>query len=100
MLRLIESWVKSALLEVQEYVRLLAAGDRAPPSPGRSTCSDLVEQLDAIGVGSLTVVLLTGLFTGAVLALADRASRSISSARGRWSAAWSARRWSRSSARC
>src|SRR5436853_7308245 len=30
---------------------------------------DLVEQLDAIGVGSLTVVLLTGVFTGAALAL-------------------------------
>src|SRR3984893_14366634 len=30
---------------------------------------DIVEQLDAIGVGSLTVVLLTGFFTGAVLAL-------------------------------
>src|SRR5437016_7344878 len=30
---------------------------------------DLVEQLDAIGVASLTVVLLTGFFTGAVLAL-------------------------------
>jgi len=30
---------------------------------------DLVEQLDSIGWGSLTVVLLTGIFTGAVLAL-------------------------------
>jgi len=30
---------------------------------------DIVEQLDAIGVASLTVVLLTGLFTGAALAL-------------------------------
>src|SRR5512132_4454560 len=30
---------------------------------------DLVEQFDAIGVASLTVVLLTGFFTGAVLAL-------------------------------
>ena len=30
---------------------------------------DIVEQLDAIGVGSLTVVLLTGTFTGMVLAL-------------------------------
>ena len=30
---------------------------------------DIVEQLDAIGVKSLTVVLLTGFFTGAVLAL-------------------------------
>jgi phospholipid/cholesterol/gamma-HCH transport system permease protein len=30
---------------------------------------DIVEQLDAIGIGSLTVVVLTGLFTGMVLAL-------------------------------
>ena len=30
---------------------------------------DLVEQIDVIGLGSLTVVLLTGFFTGAVLAL-------------------------------
>ena len=30
---------------------------------------DLVEQIDIIGLGSLTVVLLTGFFTGAVLAL-------------------------------
>src|SRR6185503_8452724 len=30
---------------------------------------DIVEQLDAIGAGSLTVVVLTGLFTGMVLAL-------------------------------
>jgi len=30
---------------------------------------DIVEQLDAIGIGSITVVLLTGAFTGMVLAL-------------------------------
>src|SRR5262245_63752875 len=30
---------------------------------------DVIEQLEAIGLGSLTVVLLTGIFTGAVLAL-------------------------------
>ena len=30
---------------------------------------DIVEQFEAIGVGSLTVVLLTGMFTGMVLAL-------------------------------
>jgi phospholipid/cholesterol/gamma-HCH transport system permease protein len=30
---------------------------------------DIIEQLDAIGVGSLTVVILTGTFTGMVLAL-------------------------------
>src|SRR5262245_51146933 len=30
---------------------------------------DIIEQFDAIGIGSLTVVLLTGMFTGMVLAL-------------------------------
>src|SRR6201989_793161 len=30
---------------------------------------DLVEQFEAIGIGSITVVLLTGFFTGAALAL-------------------------------
>src|SRR5437588_1332157 len=30
---------------------------------------DIIEQFDAIGVASMTVVLLTGFFTGAVLAL-------------------------------
>lgn len=61
-------WFKSALLELQEYVKLVGAVGRgmvSRPFYGR----DVVEQLDAIGVGSLTVVLLTGLFTGAVLAL-------------------------------
>lgn len=61
-------WVKQALLEVQEYVRLclaVARGSVSRPFYGR----DIVEQFEAIGVGSLTVVLLTGLFTGAVLAL-------------------------------
>ncbi len=60
--------MKAALIEIQEYVRLIAAAGRAlvtPPVYHR----DIVEQLDVIGVGSLTVVLLTGVFTGAVLAL-------------------------------
>lgn len=60
--------MKAGLVEVQEYVRLIAAAGRAlvtPPVYHR----DIVEQLDLIGVGSLTVVLLTGVFTGAVLAL-------------------------------
>lgn len=64
----IEDRIKGALLEVQEYVRLLGqivyAAVTRPHYP-----RDLMEQLDAIGVGSLVVVLLTGLFTGAVLAL-------------------------------
>jgi phospholipid/cholesterol/gamma-HCH transport system permease protein len=60
--------LKAALLEVQEYVRMLgkfARGLVTRPFYLRDT----IEQFDAIGVGSLTVVLLTGLFTGMVLAL-------------------------------
>jgi phospholipid/cholesterol/gamma-HCH transport system permease protein len=53
---------------VQEYVRLCAGAFRGIVSPPFYRY-DLVEQLDAIGVASLTVVLLTGFFTGAVLAL-------------------------------
>ena len=63
-----DAWLKHAALEMQEYVRLCAAAFR-----GTFTRPfyryDFIEQLDAIGVASLTVVLLTGFFTGAVLAL-------------------------------
>jgi phospholipid/cholesterol/gamma-HCH transport system permease protein len=65
---LLTRWTKDALLELQEYVRLCSASIRAiftPPYYYR----DIVEQFDQIGLGSLTVVVLTGLFTGAVLAL-------------------------------
>ena len=60
--------IKHMVLEVQEYLRLLGQVGRglvSRPIYGR----DIVEQLDAIGLGSLTVVLLTGTFTGMVLAL-------------------------------
>ena len=68
MLELLERWLKSLILEVQEYVRLQAATFRAMTSPP-FYYRDIIMQLDAIGVGSLTVVVLTGFFTGAVLAL-------------------------------
>jgi phospholipid/cholesterol/gamma-HCH transport system permease protein len=61
-------WIKAALLEVQEYVRMLsrtARGVVTPPFYYR----DVVQQFQEIGIGSLTVVLLTGTFTGMVLAL-------------------------------
>ncbi len=67
MLSLVQNRVKAAALEVQEYVRLTLAAFRGmvtPPVYRR----DIVEQLDLIGVGSLTVVVLTGLFTGMALA--------------------------------
>ena len=68
MFALVEQWLKAAVLEVQEYVRLQWAtmkGIVSPPYYGH----DIIEQFDRIGLGSLTVVLLTGFFTGAVLAL-------------------------------
>ena len=68
MLGYVENWAKKAALEAQEYAFLIAATFRSAVSPPFYRY-DIVEQFDAIGVGSLTVVLLTGLFTGAALAL-------------------------------
>ena len=65
---MILNWAKAALLEVQEYVRLQMATFRAIFSRPYYWV-DIVEQFEQIGLGSLTVVLLTGFFTGAVLAL-------------------------------
>jgi phospholipid/cholesterol/gamma-HCH transport system permease protein len=61
-------WTKDALLEVQEYVRLSKAALVASVTRP-FYYRDVVQQFDQIGLGSLTVVVLTGLFTGAVLAL-------------------------------
>ena len=60
--------IKKALLEVQDYFKFLgqiARGLTSRPVYFR----DIVEQFEDIGLGSLTVVLLTGTFTGMVLAL-------------------------------
>ena len=65
---LLVNWIKDALLELQEYVKLCGAVARAAVTRP-FYFRDVVEQFDAIGVASLTVVILTGLFTGAVLAL-------------------------------
>ena len=68
MASLFESKIKGAILEVQEYVRLIVqigAAIATPPIYYR----DLIEQFDAIGIGSLGVVVLAGFFTGMVLAL-------------------------------
>jgi phospholipid/cholesterol/gamma-HCH transport system permease protein len=68
MVVLFESWIKAALLEVQEYALMLGKIGRAMTSRP-FYLRDVIEQFEAIGVGSLTVVLLTGMFTGMVLAL-------------------------------
>jgi len=64
----VDKGLKSAVLEVQEYVRLQVTVIRASVSRP-FYMRDLIEQLDQIGIGSLTVVVLAGFFTGAVLAL-------------------------------
>jgi phospholipid/cholesterol/gamma-HCH transport system permease protein len=64
----LENWFKAAVLEVQEYSRMVGRAGRSlvtPPLYYR----DIIDQLNIIGIGSLTVVVLTGLFTGMVLAL-------------------------------
>jgi phospholipid/cholesterol/gamma-HCH transport system permease protein len=65
---LLEKWLKHAALETQEYVHLVVAAVIGIFTTPRYKY-DIVEQFDVIGVGSLTVVLLTGFFTGAALAL-------------------------------
>ena len=67
MLSLIERWLKKAALEVQEYVRLVSSTFVAAFTRPFYR-HDVVEQFDLIGWGSLTVVLLAGLFTGMALA--------------------------------
>jgi phospholipid/cholesterol/gamma-HCH transport system permease protein len=62
------NWLKSVVLEAQEYVRLQVATARAAVSRP-FYFNDLMVQFEQIGIGSLTVVVLTGFFTGAVLAL-------------------------------
>jgi phospholipid/cholesterol/gamma-HCH transport system permease protein len=57
-----------ALLEVQETTLLAArAASRLFRRP--TYLSEIIAQMDVIGVGSLTIILLTGFFTGGVLAL-------------------------------
>jgi phospholipid/cholesterol/gamma-HCH transport system permease protein len=64
----IQDRLKHATLQVQDYILLTSSTFRAMFSRPFYR-HDIIEQLDAIGVKSLTVVLLTGFFTGAVLAL-------------------------------
>src|SRR5918998_4822733 len=57
-----------SLLEVQETSLLVArAARRLFRRP--SYVGEMIAQMDAIGVGSLTIIILTGFFTGGVLTL-------------------------------
>jgi len=62
------SFVKRKVLAVQEFTLLFVSSVRHAFSPPRYIVDTLI-QMDVIGVGSLPIVLLTGFFTGGVLAL-------------------------------
>src|SRR2546422_2788462 len=65
---LFENFLKRKVLAVQEFTNLLAGSFERAFSPPHYVIDTLV-QMDIIGFGSLPIVLLTGFFTGAVLAL-------------------------------
>jgi phospholipid/cholesterol/gamma-HCH transport system permease protein len=62
------SYLKRKVLAVQEFTELLFSTFQRAFSPPRYLIDTLM-QMDVIGVGSLPIVLLTGFFTGGVLAL-------------------------------
>jgi phospholipid/cholesterol/gamma-HCH transport system permease protein len=72
--------VKGSVLAVQEYVllswRTLVACVTPPRYPG-----EILQQMDSLGVGSLSIVVLTGMFTGMVLALQSSATLDVFGAR-------------------
>ncbi len=68
------------VLGVQEYVLLSARGVAALVSRPRYV-DDILAQMDSLGVGSLSIVILTGMFTGMVLALQSAASLDVFGAR-------------------
>src|SRR5208337_3538450 len=65
---LMVGFVKRKVLAVQDFSLLLVSSLRRAFTPPRYVIDTLL-QMDIIGVGSLPIVLLTGLFTGGVLAL-------------------------------
>ena len=69
-----------SILRVQEYVLLSAQGLRALTTPPSYT-KDVLAQMDSLGVGSLSIVVLTGMFTGMVMALQSSATLDVFGAR-------------------
>src|SRR3954452_19047861 len=61
-------YVKESVLAVQDWAQLAGASIRNVFKRPRYM-ADIIYQADIIGVGSLPIVVLTGFFTGAVLAL-------------------------------
>jgi phospholipid/cholesterol/gamma-HCH transport system permease protein len=72
----LKGWVR----DVQEYALLAWHGLRALGTPPRYP-DEIMAQMDSLGVGSLSIVVLTGMFTGMVLALQSAASLDVFGAR-------------------
>jgi len=72
--------VKGSVLAVQEYLLLSWRALSSLRSPPRYP-DEVVAQMDSLGVGSLSIVVLTGMFTGMVLALQSAASLDVFGAR-------------------
>jgi phospholipid/cholesterol/gamma-HCH transport system permease protein len=72
--------LKDVVLAVQEYALLSARAFASLGSRPRYT-REILAQMDALGVQSLSIVVLTGMFTGMVLALQSAASLDVFGAR-------------------
>jgi phospholipid/cholesterol/gamma-HCH transport system permease protein len=80
LLRRLAQAIKAAVLGVQEYSELSFAGVRALFTRPRYP-QEILAQMDSLGVGSLSIVVLTGMFTGMVLALQSSATLDVFGAR-------------------
>jgi phospholipid/cholesterol/gamma-HCH transport system permease protein len=67
-LEVLSDLFKRRVLAVQEYAQLSARALANIATPPRYL-QDTIDQMDAIGVGSLPIVMLTGFFIGAVMVL-------------------------------
>jgi phospholipid/cholesterol/gamma-HCH transport system permease protein len=72
--------LKLGVQGVQDYALLSWRGLRSLATPPRYP-DDILAQMDSLGVGSLSIVVLTGMFTGMVLALQSAASLDVFGAR-------------------
>ncbi len=72
--------VKGSVLAVQDYSQLSYAGVRAIFTRPRYP-NEILAQMDSLGVGSLGIVVMTGMFTGMVLALQSSATLDVFGAR-------------------
>lgn len=80
LLRRLAEAVKGSVLAVQEYSLLSYAAVRALFTRPRYP-REILAQMDSLGVGSLSIVVLTGMFTGMVLALQSSATLDVFGAR-------------------